>query len=202
MLIGTQMIVKGHDFPQVTLVGVLAADLSLSAGDYRCGERTFQLLTQAVGRAGRGRLPGEAVIQTYQPGHYAVVRAAAQDYEGFYQEEILYRELLGYPPASHMLAVQVYARDEGNAEKLVKRLAGEVRKAFCESAENMQGAMQLMGPAPASIGKINDIYRFVFYIKCPEYDKLIQVKDLAESKLSEWQSAETVQFDFDPMSVM
>ena len=202
VLIGTQMIVKGHDFPQVTLVGVLAADLSLSVGDYRCGERTFQLLTQAVGRAGRGRLPGEAVIQTYQPDHYAVVRAAAQDYEGFYREEILYRELLGYPPASHMLAVQVLARDEGSAEKLAKRLADETQKAFCEMTEKRQGVMQFMGPAPASIGKINDIYRFVFYIKCPEYDKLIQVKDLAEGMLREWQSVETVQFDFDPMNVM
>ena len=95
VLIGTQMIVKGHDFPKVTLVGILAADLSLNASDYRAGERTFQLLTQAVGRAGRGVLPGEAVIQTYQPDHYAITCAAAQDYKSFYEEEILYRELSG-----------------------------------------------------------------------------------------------------------
>ena len=202
VLIGTQMIVKGHDFPQVTLVGVLAADLSLCVGDYRCGERTFQLLTQAVGRAGRGRLPGEAVIQTYQPDHYAVVRAAAQDYEGFYQEEILYRELLGYPPASHMLAVQVFSKDEVSAGRLANRLAEAVREAFFRTREKKPGALQIMGPAPASIGKINDIFRFVFYIKCPEYDKLIQIKDLAERMLREWQAIETVQFDFDPVNVM
>ena len=197
VLIGTQMIVKGHDFPKVTLVGVLAADLSLSVNDYRAGERTFQLLTQAVGRAGRGTLPGEAVIQTYQPEHYAVVHAAAQDYEGFYEEEILYRELLGYPPVSHMLAVQVFARAENGGRLLAERLAEAVRNIFCTGE-----TIQLIGPAPASIEKINDIFRFVFYVKCPEYDTLIRIKDMAEEKLKEWQQPETVQFDFDPMNTM
>ncbi len=99
VLVGTQMIVKGHDFPNVTLVGVLAADMSLYTDDYRSGERTFQLLTQAAGRAGRGMREGEVVIQTYHPEHYAIKAAAAQDYEAFYEQEIRYRELLGYPPA-------------------------------------------------------------------------------------------------------
>ena len=107
ILVGTQMIVKGHDFPNVTLMGIMAADMSLSVNDYRAGERTFQLLTQAAGRAGRGKRPGEVVIQTYQPEHYSILHAAAQDYEGFYEEEILYRQLLSYPPVSHILAVQV-----------------------------------------------------------------------------------------------
>ena len=204
VLIGTQMIVKGHDFPGVTLVGVLAADLSLSVGDYRSGERTFQLLTQAVGRAGRGMLPGEAVIQTYQPEHYAVVHAAAQDYEGFYQEEILYRELLGYPPASHMLAVQIFSRDEESGKALSERLAAQVRSYFDHGAveQKLSSTLQVIGPAPASIGKVNDIFRFVFYVKCAEYDKLIQVKDRTEELLKEWQPRETVQFDFDPMNTM
>ena len=195
VLIGTQMIVKGHDFPRVTLVGVLAADLSLSAGDYRAGERTFQLLTQAVGRAGRGELPGEAVIQTYQPDHYAVVHAAAQDYRGFYEEEILYRELLGYPPASHMLAVQIFSGDEARGMQLAERLAETAKNDFGQS-------LQIIGPASASIGKINDIFRFVFYVKCAKYDKLIQVKDRVEEVLREWQPQESVQFDFDPMNTM
>lgn len=197
VLIGTQMIVKGHDFPNVTLVGVLAADLSLGAGDYRAGERTFQLLTQAVGRAGRGKIPGEAVIQTYQPEHYAVVYAANQDYDGFYREEVLYRELGGYPPTAHMLAVQIFAREEIRARELAESLAETVR-GHCG-----EGDVRVIGPAPAAIGKINDIFRFVFYIKSAGYDKLVKIKDLLEEDIQARQlKSEGVQFDFDPMNML
>lgn len=196
VLIGTQMIVKGHDFPGVTLVGVIAADLSLGVSDYHAGERTFQLLTQAVGRAGRGSLPGEAVIQTYQPDHYAVRHAALQNYEGFYGEEILYRELGDYPPASHLLAVQVYSREEARGMGLAEKLADTVRRSY--------GAdLRLIGPAPAVISRINDIFRFVFYVKCQKYDTLVDIKDKLEELLQETQSrTETVQFDFDPVNTM
>ncbi len=197
VLIGTQMIVKGHDFPDVTLVGVLAADLSLSANDYRAGERTFQLLTQAVGRAGRGNVPGEAVIQTYQPEHYAVCYAAEQDYEGFYAEEILYREMGGYPPAAHMLAVQIFSGEENRGEQLAERLAKEARQKI--AVEDVQ----FIGPAPASIGRINDIFRFVFYVKAAKYDRLIEIKDFLEKEIQMLQPrTESVQFDFDPMNTM
>ena len=200
VLIGTQMIVKGHDFPRVTLVGVLAADLSLSVGDYHASERTFQLLTQAVGRAGRGSLPGEAVIQTYQPDHYAVVHAAKQDYEGFYEEDILFREMMGYPPVSHLLAVQVFAREEDRGIRLAGWLAGRAGRVN-SGAE--AGKMQLLGPAPAAIGRINDIFRFVFYVKCSNYGTLIQVKDSLEEALQGIElKQETVQFDFDPMNTL
>lgn len=202
VLIGTQMIVKGHDFPKVTLVGVLAADLSLSVGDYRAGERTFQLLTQAVGRAGRGELPGEAVIQTYQPEHYAVIHAARQDYEGFYQEEILYREMLDYPPAAHMLAVQIYARQEESGKQLAQALA-DVVKSKVDISKGTADRLTIIGPAPASIGKVNDIFRFVFYVKHTKYDMLVQMKDILEEKIQLWQPRyETVQFDFDPMNTL
>ena len=120
ILLGTQMIVKGHDFPAVTLVGILAADMSLFAGDYRAAERTFQLLTQAAGRAGRGDMPGEVVIQTYQPEHYSIVHASSQDYEGFYEEEILYREIGLYPPAAHMLAVLVTGKEQVAENNIAK----------------------------------------------------------------------------------
>ncbi len=202
VLIGTQMIVKGHDFPGVTLVGIIAADLSLSIGDFRAGERTFQLLTQAAGRAGRGQSPGEVVIQTYQPEHYAVVHASHQDYEAFYQEEILYREMLSYPPVSHMLAVQIFAREEGRGKGLAESLAGTA-SAFIDGREPVARRMLLMGPAPASIGRINDIFRFVFYLKYANYDTLVNVKDALEERLKEMQPREvSVQFDFDPINTM
>ncbi len=212
VLIGTQMIVKGHDFPKVTLVGVLAADLSLSVGDYRAGEKTFQLLTQAVGRAGRGELPGEAVIQTYQPEHYAVVHAAAQNYESFYKEEIIFREMMGYPPAAHMLAVQIFAKNQERGQALAEALASVTRRNFQDNGRSgerdrpepeEQAGLQIIGPAPASIGRINDIFRFVFYVKCMKYDTLVQIKDLLEEEMQKRQLAdELVQFDFNPMNTM
>ena len=201
VLIGTQMIVKGHDFPKVTLVGILAADLSLNASDYRAGERTFQLLTQAVGRAGRGVLPGEAVIQTYQPDHYAITCAAAQDYESFYNEEILYRELSGYPPVAHMLAVQIYGKEEENVKQLALRLTDVVKSNMDFLSE--QQKIQVLGPSPANISKINDIYRHVFYVKHGEYDVLVAVKDTLEETLRQWQPRQlSIQFDFDPVNIL
>lgn len=197
VLIGTQMIVKGHDFPNVTLVGVLAADLSLGAGDYRAGERTFQLLTQAVGRAGRGSEPGAAVIQTYQPEHYAVVHAACQDYESFYQEEILYRELGGYPPVAHLLAIQIFAEGETAGETLGKKL-GETVKTYFEGKK-----LTVLGPSPANVGKVNDVFRHVLYVKANDYRMLVEVKDVLERQIVLLQlSHENVQFDFDPMNFL
>ena len=215
VLIGTQMIVKGHDFPHVTLVGVLAADLSLNVSDYRAGERTFQLLTQAVGRAGRGSVAGEAVIQTYQPDHYAVVRAASQNYEGFYGEEIIYREMVGYPPVSNMLAVQIFSREEERGSRLAGRLSAMVKERFIAGEEGktqtgrwgMAGEeppLQIIGPAPASIGRINDIFRFVFYVKSAKYGKLVEIKDMLEAQMQGQPSGGdlTVQFDFNPIHIM
>lgn len=207
VLVGTQMIVKGHDFPNVTLVGVLAADLSLSVGDYRAGERTFQLLTQAAGRAGRGSEPGEVVIQTYQPEHYAVTHAAAQDYDGFYREEILFRELMGYPPVAHMLAVQIYAAWEEEGSRLALGLA-ELAGTYVDQSLPLARRMMIVGPAPAGVGKVNDIFRFVFYVKDHSYRRLIQVKDGLEKRMGEWmqtrrsRQAVSLQFDFDPMNTL
>lgn len=210
ILIGTQMIVKGHDFPNVTLVGVLAADLSLYAGDYRAGERTFQLLTQAAGRAGRGKKPGEVVIQTYQPEHHSVRYAAKQDYKGFYAEEMGYRELLGYPPAAHMLAVLVLSETEDGGMALAKRLvwlAGQGKKQADGQTDVPDGQresgspVQLIGPAAASIGRIGDQYRTVFYAKSADMESLIRIKDALEDLLErETRRSESVQFDFDPMN--
>ena len=191
ILLGTQMIVKGHDFPNVTLVGVLAADLSLHAGDYRAAERTFQLLTQAVGRAGRGEKEGEAVIQTYQPEHYSVIHAANQDYESFYEEELVYREFMDYPPAAHFMAVQVLARDLVSGEKLIQKLC-DVAKGYTK---------KVIGPTTGNVGKIKDIYRLVFYVKDKNYGRLIGVKDCLEEYIEDLNlKNEAVYFDFDPMN--
>lgn len=191
VLVGTQMIVKGHDFPNVTLVGILAADLSLHSNDYRAGERTFQLLTQAAGRAGRGEKPGEVVIQSYQPENYSVIHAANQDYQNFYKEEILYRELLQYPPAAHMLAVLIASANEERACNIAKDLVDKVKKA----------ELYVIGPAPMTVSRVNDIYRFVFYIKNKQDEILIQMKDELEQYIEKMDyGKENIQFDFDPMN--
>lgn len=196
ILVGTQMIVKGHDFPGVTLVGVLAADLSLNRNDYRAGERTFQLLTQAAGRAGRGEREGEVVIQTYQPEHYSVVYAAKQDYQGFYGEEIAYRGLVGYPPVEHMLAVLIVSRVQEDGERLGKQMTDLVKRETADVAN-----LRVIGPAEASIGKISDLYRHTFYIRHGEYDILVAAKDRLERFCRERElKGQTVQFDFDPMN--
>lgn len=197
VLVGTQMIVKGHDFPDVTLVGILAADLSLAANDYRAGERTFALLTQAAGRAGRGQRAGEVVIQSYQPDHYSIVKAAEQDYEGFYEEEILYRELSGYPPIFYILAVTFIAKDEKRGYDITLSMAEAAGKMI----EGEKWGVQLIGPAFASISKINDYYRFVFFLKNREKDKLIRIKDMLEQKEQKEERRDyQMQFDFNPMN--
>lgn len=173
ILVGTQMIVKGHDFPAVTLVGIIAADLSLNASDYRSGERTFQLLTQAVGRSGRGRSPGRAIIQTYHPEHYSIQAAAVQDYPAFYEEEIGYRTLLSYPPAARMLAVLGSCEDEEHLQRAMHYIGRFVKRVA-------PAQMQIIGPAPAPVGKVKDIYRQVLYLKYDEGKALVQVKDRLE----------------------
>lgn len=187
VLLGTQMIVKGHDFPNVTLVGVLAADLSLNDSDYRAGEKTFQLLTQAEGRAGRGTLPGEAVLQTYRPEHYSIQQAAKQDYEAFYEEEILYRELLEYPPAGHMLTILVVSKDEKRCKGLAVRLAKEA------------GAyVHVIGPTPAAVSKVKDYYRYMIYLKSLKEEPIRQAKERLEALINGFElKTENVIFDYD-----
>lgn len=197
ILVGTQMIVKGHDFPDVTLVGILAADMSLYSDDYRAGERTFQLLTQAAGRAGRGREKGEVVIQTYSPEHYSIQTAARQDYSAFYEEEMGYREMMGYPPAEELLAVLMTGQDE---TQLI--LAAEYLKGFAQRF-GVSGQITVIGPASPYVGKVNDVYRRILYLKSRKYDMLIKAKD----KLEQYIEINTgfkdirIQFDFNPMNL-
>ncbi len=192
VLIGTQMIVKGHDFPDVTLVGVVAADLSLNADDYRSGERTFQLLTQAVGRSGRGKKEGLALIQTYSPEHYSIQTAARQDYEEFYEEEMGYRFLLDYPPAAHMMAVLGSSEDE----KLLE-MAMHYLNLFTGKLHPGKD-LHVIGPAPTSVGKVKDIYRRVLYLKHENYNLLVQIKDRMEEyiEINSGFRKVYIQFDF------
>ena len=192
ILVGTQMIVKGHDFPLVTLVGVIAADLSLNASDYRCAERTFQLLTQAVGRSGRGIRKGEAVIQTYHPEHYSIRASAVQDYEAFYEEEMGYRTLMDYPPSAHMLSVLAFGEDEELLEKGMEYIAKFIRRVY--SGEDLH----VIGPAYASVGKVNDVYRKVIYLKHTEYKILNRIKDKIEKyiEINSGFRKLYIQFDF------
>ncbi len=198
VLIGTQMIVKGHDFPKVTLVGIIAADLSLYAGDYRAAERTFCLLAQASGRAGRDKLAGDVVIQTYQPDHYSIVAAATEDYEGFYKQEMAYRRLLRYPPAAHVLAVLVQAEEENTAKKAALRIAGVLQAAKCPE----EGFGTVSGPVPAGLAKANDMYRFLIYVKSASYERLMEFHRVAgtEKLLTESAMKCNIQFDFNPLS--
>ena len=195
ILIGTQMIVKGHDFPNVTLVGVLAADMSLHVSDFHAAERTFQLLTQAVGRAGRGKEKGEAIIQTYDPKHYAIMTAKEQDYEDFYEQEIMYRDLLFYPPVWNLLVILCTSDQEESVDFYTQTLSDFLQ-------EGRQKGVQIVGPADATVTKINDVYRKVIYIKAKEYQTLVNIKDQVE----EWNKRQknnknvNIQFDFNPMS--
>ncbi|MCI8373701.1 MAG: primosomal protein N' [Lachnospiraceae bacterium] len=163
ILIGTQMIVKGHDFPNVTLVGILAADMSLHAGDFRSSERTFQLLTQAAGRAGRGNVAGEVVIQTYNPGHYSIRLAKEQNYQAFYEEEITFRSIMDYPPAGHVMEIFLSADEEEKAVKEIRHISALLQQFFRQLEQDNR--VRLVGPAPASISRLNNRYRQVIYVK-------------------------------------
>jgi primosomal protein N' (replication factor Y) len=197
ILIGTQMIVKGHDFPGVTLVGILAADLSLHVPDYRASERTFQLLTQASGRAGRGDIPGEVIIQTYQPEHYSILTAADQDYVSFYQQEMIYRKLLHYPPAWEMLLIHIDSENESAADQMASYLDAQINDYYKEESKR---SWQKIGPSNAGIAKIEDIYRKVIYIKHNHADALTGLKSFLEEKIEIRNDPNvSIQFDRNPM---
>jgi len=167
ILVGTQMIAKGHDFPNVTLVGVLAADSLLNLDDYRASERTFQLVTQVAGRAGRGELEGRVVIQTYNTEDFSILAACKHDYAAFYKQEIRIREKLGYPPFTNIAVIIIssvndrlcYGKSEEVRQKLMEALEGEL----------------LLGPVRAPLSKIKNRYRWRLVIKCESLEKLIKV---------------------------
>ena len=200
ILVGTQMIVKGHDFPDVTLVGILAADLSMFSGDYMAAERTFDLLTQAAGRSGRSGKAGQVVIQTYQPEHYSIQCASRQDYESFYRQEMSYRQMLGYPPVLHMMVVLVTGRLKSDVSSYIRLLATDLKQHV--QAQGIDD-MILIGPSDAQVAKGKDIYRKVFYLKNKKLPYMIKAREYMEEHLrgSTYARSVSLQFDLDPMSM-
>ncbi|MDE6025148.1 MAG: primosomal protein N' [Lachnospiraceae bacterium] len=193
ILIGTQMIVKGHDFENVTLVGIIIADTSLFANDYRAGERTFDLLTQAAGRAGRGSVAGQVIIQTYQPEHYAIAAAAKQDYESFFDLEIAYRRMLSYPPICNMMVILIVGEDYD----ITKDEADRLGRVLVKNAAIMK-TTKIIGPSDATIGRINSMYRKVIYVKSNEPEELLKLRETAEGYETE---TVNIMVDINPMNM-
>lgn len=192
ILVGTQMIVKGHDFPDVTLVGILAADMSLYASDYTAAEKTFQLLTQAAGRAGRGKEKGQVVIQTYSPDNYSIESAAKQDYEEFYKEELAYRQLMQYPPVAAMTEILIQSEDE----ELLDRFTDALTKYINKLKEAKFKQLMIIGPAKPPVAKINDVYRRMIYLKSLDKEKLIRMSDYIQELINTSQKVKGITLQF------
>jgi primosomal protein N' (replication factor Y) len=194
ILVGTQMIAKGHDFPRVTLVGVVDADVGLGLPDFRSGERTFQLLTQVAGRAGRGETAGEVLLQTHMPDHYALVHACTQDYDAFFERELEFRRTMGYPPAAALVNVIVRTADEAKGSAAARALA-EVLRA------RAQGRYRVLGPARAPLARLRQEHRFQVLLKGQRKAMRDAVREALVARYGEtrWPG---VAVDVDPLSVM
>ena len=196
-LVGTQMLAKGHDFPNVTLVGVVSVDAGLALADFRAAERTFQLITQVAGRAGRGDLPGRVLIQTYHPYHYALRHACAQDYEGFYKEEIRYRQNHSYPPFVALASILVHGPDLNR----VREDAQTVRRAFDRA--NNERQLRVLGPAPAPLARLKGEHRFQLLLKSRTRRKLREVMDASVKQLvKDGVNLRSINLEIDPISMM
>lgn len=191
-LVGTQMLAKGHDFPNVTLVGVVSVDTGLALPDFRSAERTFQLITQVAGRAGRGDRPGRVLIQTYHPYHYALRHACAQDYEGFYEEELRYRQNHSYPPFVALASLLVHGPDLGK----VRSDSLELRKQL--DLVNQERKCRVLGPAPAPLSRLKGEHRFQLLIKSRSRKDLREVADAALRAVN----LRSVNLEIDPVSIM
>jgi primosomal protein N' (replication factor Y) len=194
VLVGTQMIAKGHDFPRVTLVGVVSADVGLGLADFRASERTFQLLTQVVGRAGRGDQPGEAIVQTLYPDHYSVRLACLQDYAAFFERELEFRRRMRYPPLVSMINTVVRSRTFAgamdDAAGIAQRLRGDAERS----------GLRVLGPAPAPLGRLRGEYRAQLLIKGSHRQRMREIVLAAIAARPELQRR--VMVDVDPVSVL
>jgi primosomal protein N' (replication factor Y) len=196
ILIGTQMIAKGHDIHNVTLMGIISADIALGLPDFRSSERTFQLLTQASGRSGRGELPGKVVIQTNHPNHYSIEMAEKQNYQSFYQKEMRFRRIMKYPPFTHLVNIIIKGRSLDKLKKKAIKVASKLRE------KNSRG-IWILGPSPAPLSKIKGNYRYQIVLKGKNRKRL---KKLIEDALSDLRrqhiAMKDISIDIDPLSLM
>ncbi len=197
ILVGTQMIVKGHDFPQITLVGIITADVALNLPELRAAERCFQLISQAAGRAGRGRRPGRVIIQTFLPEHYAIQKAKDHDFVGFYQQEMATREALRYPPVTRMVNVRVSSTNPHDAEQGIQRLAKKGETVL----KGLQEKVEMLGPGPAPLYQIKGRYRWQLLLKG---EGVISLQRLSRTLLQEGRGLKgvRVEVDVDPLSML
>jgi primosomal protein N' (replication factor Y) (superfamily II helicase) len=197
MLVGTQMLAKGHDFHNVTLVGVISVDVGLSLPDFRAAERTFQLLTQVAGRAGRGSLPGRVIIQTYHPEHYSLVCARAQDYDEFYRREISFRRSMHYPPFSALINILIHDKEFDRANLAAADLARELRQAVTDLS------LRVLGPAPAPIARLKNEHRFQILVKARSRSRAREALDLAMDRvIALGHNPRAISIEVDPVSLM
>ena len=191
------MIAKGHDFPAVTLVGVVDADVGLNLPDFRAAEKTFQLITQAAGRAGRGETIGEVIIQTMNPNHYSIRHSRTHDYKGFYNEEIAYRIQLGYPPVGRIIKLEIKGVDEARTEEAAKVAQNRIRH-LMRGKETV-----LLGPAPAPISRVRGQYRFQLLLLSQKRDAIRSLAIAGRNAVEEKYGRKCkVLVDVDPVNLM
>lgn len=199
VLIGTQMVAKGHDFPDVTLSAVISADVALNLPDFRSGERAFQLFTQLAGRAGRGEVPGRAMIQTYEPDHYVFAYVTDHDYKGFYNNEIKMRKELSYPPFSKLIRIILSFRTKESARKIIKEISGRIKK--MPSAGNGNGRIEVLGPAPAPIEKIRTLWRWHIILKGKNLKSLRRAVQSILYRINDIKGVK-IDIDVDPINLL
>jgi len=195
ILIGTQMVTKGHDLPGVTLVGVVSADNLLGIPDFRSGERTFQMITQVAGRAGRGDLPGRVIVQTYNPSHPSIKYAVKQDSNSFLKNEIKLREYIGYPPFYRIINFRFSATDENEIENFIKKCEKLTKKAISKLTP---GSIELLGPSECPIYKIKNRYRFQMMMKSKNVNLLHGFSKGLYGEFVKQKSNIRIQLDIDP----
>ena len=203
VLVGTQMVAKGHDFPHITLVGIICADQSLHFPDFRAGVRTFQLLAQVAGRAGRGQAAGKVILQTYTPDHFSIATAQQQDFEAFYDQEIVFRRMLQYPPFTRMIQLKIDGTDDRTTAKNAKKI-GEICYQLQQQDRRFKNGLEILGPLKASIPRLARQYRWQIIIKAPSVTQLHGfVREVLFNRIDRpVASAVGLSVDVDPMMML